>query len=76
MTDDGLSGEIQRSCEAFEYKWNITDYDTLSQPIPAWISFLVINLVTVAARALIGRRLDSSAALKAIKEARLPKVVE
>lgn len=43
------------------------------RPVPAWISFVLINIGTAATGALIGRRLDDKAALNAIKEARQPK---
>jgi hypothetical protein len=43
------------------------------RPVPAWVSFVLINVGTVATGAIIGKRLDDNAALKAIKQARLPK---
>jgi hypothetical protein len=48
----------------------------LARPVPAWISFLVINIGATGAGALFGKRFDGNAALNAIKEARLPEKLQ
>ena len=48
----------------------------LSRPVPAWISFIAINIGSAAIGAMMGRRRDDKAALNAIKEARLPKELD
>lgn len=50
-----------------------TSGNGLARPVPAWISFILINIGTAATGALLGNRFDNNAALDAIKEARQPR---
>lgn len=46
------------------------------RPVPAWLSFIGINVLAVASGILIGNNLDRDRATESIKEARKPHIVE
>ena len=56
----------------YEYSFWSGESD-FPRPIPAWISFILINFGTAVTGRIIGKRLDDNTALNAIKEARLPR---
>jgi hypothetical protein len=46
------------------------------RPLPAWISFIGINILSTVAGAMIGNKIDKRNAINSIREARAPRVVD